>query len=271
VSYDLSDYVQVADRCGEFFDKWPNGSLQAEAVLMEGGWLVTARAFRTPDDPCPGVGHAFQVVPGTTPYTRGSELENAETSAWGRAIVAVGIPAKKIATREDVQRVHAGDPSVAATAPRPAKPKADKPKPKPEPEPEPAPAVFKAPAGADQPQIGVPYSVTTSDGKPAWEIVSHVTAVYTAHSQPGAAKEWTRWDIKVAAASGSDLKIATFSEALGGEAERLSGTTCRIVYTEQEKDEYTNRALVLIEQHDGAAELVAAAVSQAGPDDDIPF
>ena len=31
---------------------------------------------------------AFEPFPGRTPYTRGSELQNAETSAWGRAIVA---------------------------------------------------------------------------------------------------------------------------------------------------------------------------------------
>lgn len=269
MTYDLSDYVDVAERISVFHDKWPNGTLTAEAVWFNDGWLVTARAFRTPDDPQPGVGHAFQPVPGTTPYTRGSELENAETSAWGRAIVACGIPAKKIATTHDIQRVE----QPRAPAPEPEKPKADKPKPKPkaEPEPEPAPAVFKAPAGADKPQVGVPYGVTTSDGKPAWEIVSHVTGVFLAHSQPGAAKEWTRWDIKVASASGSDLKIATFSDTLGSQAEQLVGTTSRIVYTEKENGAYTNRSLVSIEQSDEAAELVGAVASAAGLDDDVPF
>ena len=50
-----------------------------------------ALAYRTPDDPLPTVGHSYLEVPGATPYTRGSEIENVETSAWGRAIGALGI------------------------------------------------------------------------------------------------------------------------------------------------------------------------------------
>ena len=33
--------------------------------------------------------YTVQQVPGLTPYTKNSELQNAETSAWGRALVAV--------------------------------------------------------------------------------------------------------------------------------------------------------------------------------------
>jgi hypothetical protein len=45
------------------------------------------------------------VFPGRTPYTKGSELQNAETSAWGRAIVAVGAADTKkgIASSEEVR------------------------------------------------------------------------------------------------------------------------------------------------------------------------
>src|SRR5690606_9763894 len=50
--------------------------------------VVVAAAYRTPDDKRPGIGMAYEPYPGRTPYTRGSELQNAETSAWGRAIVA---------------------------------------------------------------------------------------------------------------------------------------------------------------------------------------
>jgi hypothetical protein len=47
---------------------------------------------------------AWEVIPGKTPYTKDSEVQNAETSAWGRAIVAVGAAtAKKIASREEVR------------------------------------------------------------------------------------------------------------------------------------------------------------------------
>src|SRR5262249_37098786 len=50
--------------------------------------VYTAAAYRTADDARPGIGVAWEPFPGRTPYTLGSELMNAETSAWGRAIVA---------------------------------------------------------------------------------------------------------------------------------------------------------------------------------------
>jgi hypothetical protein len=48
---------------------------------------------------------AWEIFPGRTPYTRGSELQNAETSAWGRAIIAVGAADAKrgIASRQEVE------------------------------------------------------------------------------------------------------------------------------------------------------------------------
>ncbi|HEY7821467.1 MAG TPA: hypothetical protein VIG24_01465, partial [Acidimicrobiia bacterium] len=63
-----------------------------------------ACAYRTPDDPAPGVGLAWEPVPGRTPYTRGSELMVAETSAWGRALAAIGIATNKsVASAEEVR------------------------------------------------------------------------------------------------------------------------------------------------------------------------
>lgn len=45
------------------------------------------------------------MFPGRTPYTLGSELMNAETSAWGRAIIAVGAADSKkgISSAEEVR------------------------------------------------------------------------------------------------------------------------------------------------------------------------
>lgn len=88
------DYIDVAARIVEFRGKHPEGSLQQVAVdfrtFAGHDWIVyTAAAYRTPDDPRPGMGTAWEPVPGKTPYTRDSELQNAETAAWGRAIVAV--------------------------------------------------------------------------------------------------------------------------------------------------------------------------------------
>lgn len=104
------DYIDVAARIAEFREKYPTGSLQQvkmEFVQIAGkDWVVyTAAAFRTPDDKLPGIGTAWEPIPGPTPYTRDSEVMNAETSAWGRALVAtLAVDTKKgIATAEDVR------------------------------------------------------------------------------------------------------------------------------------------------------------------------
>jgi hypothetical protein len=87
------DYIDVATRIVEFRTKHPEGSLQqVRYELMKVGertfLAFTAAAYRTPDDARPGIGTAWEPVPGPTQFTRDSELQNAETAAWGRAIVA---------------------------------------------------------------------------------------------------------------------------------------------------------------------------------------
>lgn len=116
------DYVDVAARITEFRTKHPNGYLaplnpaepfrivriaQSRADDSPDRVFITvvAGAFREPGDTSPGVGMAWEQFPGTTPYTRNSELMNAETSAWGRAIIAVGAADSKkgIASAEEVR------------------------------------------------------------------------------------------------------------------------------------------------------------------------
>lgn len=92
--FSMDDYIDVAERIAEFRAKHPEGSLQQVALdfrEVNGTWWViyTAAAYRSPDDQRPGHGTAWEPVPGKTPYTKDSELQNAETAAWGRAIVAV--------------------------------------------------------------------------------------------------------------------------------------------------------------------------------------
>ncbi len=89
------DYIEVSERIQLFVEQYPTGSLQAEWEMTERDneqWLsVKAYAYRYPDDQRPGVGHAWEPVPGRTPFTKGSELMVGETSAWGRALAAIGI------------------------------------------------------------------------------------------------------------------------------------------------------------------------------------
>lgn len=121
MAFDLNDYVTVAERIEQFRDKYPDGSLQCEWQMLliptpvkaeDGTWqtldrpVIVAKAFayRTPDDLRPGIGHAQEPMPGKTPYTKDSEIQNAETSAWGRAIVAVlaADTRKGVASRDEV-------------------------------------------------------------------------------------------------------------------------------------------------------------------------
>ena len=107
------DYVTVAERIVEFRAKYPDGSLQPADLarpytldVVNGNqvFVVVAAAYRNPEDTRPGIGMAYEPVPGATPFTRGSELQNAETAAWGRAIIAaLAADAKAgIASREEV-------------------------------------------------------------------------------------------------------------------------------------------------------------------------
>lgn len=121
------DYVDVAERIRQFKEMYPDGTLQQVAVEFKevGGQMIViyvAAAYRTPDDPRPGIGTASEPFPGKTSFTRDSELMNAETSAWGRAIVAVGIPTKKIASREEVQNRQAVAEDWSKETPPPTKP-----------------------------------------------------------------------------------------------------------------------------------------------------
>ena len=119
----MKDYVPVNDRIDAFIQAHPEGSLQSEIVeLTETRVTVKAFAYRSPEDQRPGIGHSSLNIPGSTPYTKGSEIENAETSAWGRAIVALGFEVKRgIASREEVANKQ---PSQGSTSRPPSAPAA---------------------------------------------------------------------------------------------------------------------------------------------------
>jgi len=109
MTYNLDGYVDVPTRIKLFLARHPEGSLQMDPptfVEVEGKqWVIgRAYAYRTPDDQRPGIGTAWEIVPGTTNFTRGSELQNLETSSWGRAIGALGIGIDaSIATLDEIQ------------------------------------------------------------------------------------------------------------------------------------------------------------------------
>lgn len=134
MSYEIDDnYIDVPARIAEFRAKYPTGSLQPvdplrpytieriPAIDGDGNEFLrtfvvyAAAAYRYPGDPLPGIGTAYEPFPGRTPYTRDSELQNAETAAWGRAIVAsLAADTKKGVSSADEVRNRRADQEEAA-------------------------------------------------------------------------------------------------------------------------------------------------------------
>ena len=106
------DYIEVSERIQKFYERYPDGSLQGSWEWLDDAHTVIvyrAEAYRTSDDPRPGVGYASEPYPGTSNFTRGSEIMNAETSAWGRAIASQGIAVHRgIASAQEVRAAQRG-------------------------------------------------------------------------------------------------------------------------------------------------------------------
>ena len=109
MAFDLGDYKDVAERLKDLTERFPFSSIQSEIVTLPeafaGSFLaVKATVYRTADDTAPATGLAWEPVPGLTTFTKNSELQNAETSAWGRAIIAaLASESQKIASRQEVE------------------------------------------------------------------------------------------------------------------------------------------------------------------------
>lgn len=181
------DYIDVAARIVEFRTKHPSGSLQQVTLDFKevaGKWWViyTAAAYRAPDDERPGIGTAWEPVPGKTPYTKDSELQNAETAAWGRAIVAAlaGDTKRGIASADEVRNRRADQDVPQYTDEAPPLPD----------------AVVEA-------RIAV---------KAAWE-VNHGSFV-----QPAVEKNFSEWSNGEVLMDATADRLYAYAEALKGEA-----------------------------------------------------
>lgn len=102
----LGNYVEVSERISAWFEEFPEGRIETEIVSMTDSLVVTrSLVYRTqnPDEKAAGIGHSMLGIPGKTPYTKDSELENCETSSVGRALVMAGIPSKSIASGSEIR------------------------------------------------------------------------------------------------------------------------------------------------------------------------
>ena len=114
--FNLEDYETVEERIKRFYTDNPDGrivtwdstSKQDRARKI---WVVRAQVFMDHEDQhvyCPkATGWAFEIE-GTAGANQTSALENAETSAIGRALANAGYSGNKRASREEMAKVERG-------------------------------------------------------------------------------------------------------------------------------------------------------------------
>ena len=92
-TFDLESYATVQERISQFYQDFPDGSIRTFMVVRDGPEVVfEARAYRNPEEAAMGVytsGWAREIE-GKTPVNKTSHLENAESSAVGRALSNLG-------------------------------------------------------------------------------------------------------------------------------------------------------------------------------------
>jgi hypothetical protein len=137
-NFEDSGYVDVAERIRQLKAVHPNAVLRPANPLepfkiMEIGGrefiVYVAACYKSPDDPMPAIAVAAEPAVGKTQFTRDSEVMNAETSAWGRAIMAaLACDTTKVASANEVRNRIADQQAapVRPSAPKPT-PAGDKP------------------------------------------------------------------------------------------------------------------------------------------------
>ena len=148
----LDSYVTVAERIAAFYQSYPTGRICTQILEHneESGFiLMRAEVFRSTDDAQPSAtGHAFEVR-GDGYVNKTSYIENAETSAVGRALALLGFEVRRgIASREEMEKAARMPAERAARAPESTPPET-----KPAAKPAPPPAAAESPATEESPNL----------------------------------------------------------------------------------------------------------------------
>ena len=102
----LRDYNEVSQRVEGFNAEYADGRIVTSVIeLTPDRVAVKAEVYKHRDNPVPdSTGLSFMNIPGSTNVTRGSELENTETSAVGRALAFIGFYAKgeSLASKQEI-------------------------------------------------------------------------------------------------------------------------------------------------------------------------
>lgn len=108
--FDLESYETVDSRIKRFMGDYPTARILTDIVDMTGEpgktrWIVKASIWRERTDGEPdATGYAFE-LDGLGMANQTSALENAESSARGRALQALGYTGSKSPSREEMEKV----------------------------------------------------------------------------------------------------------------------------------------------------------------------
>lgn len=108
--FNLDDYQPVEERNAQFWAKYPQGRILTELVFDDGQrFTFRCEVYTDREDPRPAAtGYATETV-STSGVNKTSALENAETSAEGRALARLGFAPKGARpSREEMSKAHRG-------------------------------------------------------------------------------------------------------------------------------------------------------------------
>ena len=120
--FKIEDYDTVETRLARFHDEHPDGrvityELTSEEDRAKGYWVVRAQIFENHEDQhanCPkATGMAFEIEGGAG-ANKTAALENAETSAIGRALANMGYSGRKRPTQTEMRKVDRADNPIPA-------------------------------------------------------------------------------------------------------------------------------------------------------------
>lgn len=95
MAWNINDYEPVADRIARFWDKYPNGRIHTEIVLInEIQVVVKASVWRDISETLATTIDFAQETIGSSNINKGSFLENCATSAIGRALADLNFSPK---------------------------------------------------------------------------------------------------------------------------------------------------------------------------------
>jgi hypothetical protein len=119
--FNLDQYDTVESRIKKYWLKFPEGAIRTALVTTEGDrerkqWIVQAFCFAHRNDEFPiGSGLAFE-IDGTAGANVTSALENAETSAIGRCLSAIGLSGNKRPSVTEMEKVNRGNVTMLSSA-----------------------------------------------------------------------------------------------------------------------------------------------------------